>query len=117
MKIIISGLHLKKFPQLEQYAAKRVQKLSRYFKNIVKLEVRLIWEKSHRNELHSAACEIIADIPGRNLEIVERDETMDKAIDRAVERMKRLLVKTKERSVSIKHKEGILRKKVNRTAL
>lgn len=110
MKIIISGLHLKKFPELEVYAAKRVQKLTRYFKNIIKLEVRLIWEKSHRNELHSAACEIIADIPGRNLEIVERDQTMDKAIDRAVERMKRLLVKTKERKISKWHKIGILNK-------
>ncbi|MEK9146685.1 MAG: ribosome-associated translation inhibitor RaiA [Patescibacteria group bacterium] len=117
MKIIISGLHLKKFPELEVYVAKRVQKLGRYFKKIVKLEVRLIWEKSHRNELHSSACEIIADIPGRNLEIVERDRTMDKAIDKAVERMKRLLVKTKEKSITLKHKEGISRKKVDRAAL
>lgn len=117
MRIIVSGLHLAKFPELEDYAAKRVQKLGRYFPRIVKLEVRLIWERSHRNELHSSACEIIADIPGRNLEIVERDQSMDKAIDKAVERMKRLLVKTKEKSISIKRKEGILRKKVNRTAL
>lgn len=115
MKIIVSGLHLKKFPELEVYAVKRVQKLSRYFKNILKLEVRLIWEKSHRNELHSSTCEIIADIPGRNLEIVERDQTMDKAIDRAVERMHRLLVKTKEKKISKQHKEGIFAKILRRS--
>lgn len=110
MKIIISGQHLEKNPQLEQYAAKRVQKLGRYFKNVLKLEVRLIREKAHRNQLHSSACKIIADIPGRNLEIVERDESMDKAIDRAVERMHRLLVKTKEKKLSIQHREGIISK-------
>lgn len=110
MQIIISGLHLGKIPELKEYATKRVQKLARYFPHIIKLEVRLIWEKSHRNELHSAACEIIADIPGRNLQIVERDQNMDKAIDRAVERMKRLLVKTKEKLISKKHKGGIIAK-------
>lgn len=114
MKIIISGLHLKKFPELEVYAAKRVQKLGRYFKNVLKLEVRLIWEKAHRNQLHSSACKIIADIPGRNLEIVERDESMDKAIDKAVERMKKLLTRTKEKKISKWHKIGILNKLLNR---
>ena len=110
MKVTISGLHLKKYPELEKYAQRRVQKLGRYFQNIVKLEVRLIWEKSHRNELHSGACKIIADIPGRNLEIFERDKALDKAIDKAVERMHRLLVKAKEKKISKQHKEGIARK-------
>lgn len=110
MKILISGVHLKKFPQLEKYALQKVQKLENYFPNIIKLEVRLIWEKAHRNDMHSSACEIIADIPGRNLEILERDLAMDKAIDKAVERMHRLLVKTKEKKISKKHKEGLAAK-------
>ena len=114
MQVIVSGLHLKKYPELEAYAAKKVQKLAHYFPKILKLEVRLILEGSHRNELHSSACEIIADIPGRNLEIVERDQSMDKAIDKAIERMHRLLVKTKEKKISKWHKFSILEKIRNR---
>lgn len=110
MKIIVSGQHPTEFPQMESYAQGKVQKLSKYFPKILKVHVRLIWERSHRNKLHNSTCEIIADIPGRNLEIVERDESMDKAIDRAVERMHRLLVKTKEKKISKWHKMGILKK-------
>lgn len=110
MKIIVTGLHLTKYPELEQYATKKIQKLTKYFPKILKFQVRLISEKSHRNELHNSTCEIIADIPGRDLEIVERDRSMDKAIDKAVERMHRLLVKTKEKNISVWHKREIVRK-------
>lgn len=108
VQIIVSGLHLKKFPELENYAIKKAGKLSKYFPKILKIQIRLIWEKSHRNELHSSACEIIADIPGNNLELIERDQAMDKAIDKASERMHRLLVKTKEKRISKQHKEGVV---------
>ena len=114
MRVIISGQHLAKFPEIEKYAIKKTRKLAKYFPKILKVQVRLISEKSHRNELHNSSCEIIADIPGRNLEIVERDKSMDKAIDKAVERMHRLLVKTKEKNVSKWHKFGILEKLRNR---
>lgn len=110
VRIIVSGLHLKKFPELEEYAIKKIQKLEHYLPKIVKVDVRLIWEKAHRNEFHSAACEIIADIPGRNLKILEQDKAMDKAIDKAVERMHRLMVKTKEKKISLKHREGVAAK-------
>ncbi|MBI3283015.1 ribosome-associated translation inhibitor RaiA [Candidatus Curtissbacteria bacterium] len=110
MKILISGVHLAKFPELRAYATRKVERLENYFPNFVKVEVRLIWEKAHRNDLHSSACAIVADIPGTNLKILERDEAMDKAIDRAVERMHRLLVKTKEKKISKKHKEGLAAK-------
>ena len=114
MKIIVTGLHLAKYPELKEYATKKIQKLTKYFPKILKIQVRLISEKSHRNELHNSTCEIIADIPGRNLEIIERDKSMDKAIDKAVERMHRLLVKTKEKKISKWHKFGILEKLRNR---
>lgn len=114
MQIIVSGQNLENFPELEKYAQKKVAKLPKFHPKIEKIQVRLISEKSHRNELHNSTCEIIADIPGRNLEIVERDKSMDKAIDKAVERMHRLLVKTKEKKISKWHKFGILEKLRNR---
>lgn len=106
MNLVISGIHLKKFPELEEYAQTKVEKLSKYHSKIEEIQVRLIWEKSHRGQEEDCYCEITVHIPGRVLEIVDSERDMEKAIDRAVERMKRLIVKTKEKTISKKHKEG-----------
>lgn len=110
MQIIVTGLHLEKFPEMETYATKKVAKLTKYHPGILKAEVRLIAEQSHRGQEKDYYCEIAIDLPGRNLEIVDSERSMDKAIDKAVERIKRLLVKTKERKISKWHKLGILNK-------
>ena len=47
------------------------------------------------------------DIPGRNLLIVDTERSMDKAIDRATDKMIKLIKRNKEKSTSKKHKEGI----------
>lgn len=110
MQIIITGQHLKKFPELEEYATKKAQKLTRYFPKILKIQVRLISEKSHRGQEDDYYCEIEVDTPGRNLLLKDAERSMDKAIDKAIERMQRLLVKTKEKNISVWHKRGIIRK-------
>lgn len=106
MNLVISGIHLKNFPELEQYANEKAQKLTKYHSQIEEILVRLIWEKSHRGQDEDYYCEITIHIPGRILEIVDTERDMEKAIDKAVERMKRLIVKTKEKTISKKHKEG-----------
>lgn len=110
MQIIVTGQHLKKNPELEEYATKKTQKLTRYFPKILKIQVRLISEKSHRGQDDDYYCEIEVDLPGKNLSIKDAERSMDKAIDKAVERMHRLLVRTKEKNISIWHKRGIIRK-------
>ena len=114
MKIIVSGLHLKEFPQIEQYAKKKLIKLAKYNSKIEQIHARLISEKSHRGQDNDYYCEIEVVIPQHNLEIVDTERAMDKAIDKAVERMKRLLIKSKERQISRFHKIGILNKLRNR---
>ena len=114
MNIIISGLHLKKFPGIEKYAREKVTKLTKFHANIEEISVRLIWEKSHRDINQDYTCEITVSIPGKNLGIKDTESSMDKAIDFAVERMKRLLVKSKEKHVSRQHKSGLLNKIRNR---
>lgn len=110
MQIIVTGLHLEKFPEMEAYATKKVAKLAKYHPGILKAEVHLIAEQSHRGQEKDYYCEITIDLSGRNLEIVDSERSMDKAIDKAVERIKRLLVKTKEKKISKWHKLGILNK-------
>ena len=114
MNIIISGSHLKDFPEAEAYAKEKVERLARYHSRIEKISVRLISEKAHRSEDHDFICELIVAIPGRDLEVLEKDKNMDKAIDVALDRMKRLLVKSKEKSLSKKHRLVSLRKLFHR---
>lgn len=95
---------------METYATKKVAKLAKYHSGIIKAEVHLIAEKSHRGQEKDYYCEIALDLAGRNLEIEDVERSMDKAIDKAVERIKRLLVKTKEKKISRWHKLGILNK-------
>lgn len=110
MKIVVSHLHLKDFTQPELYAKEKVEKLAKYFPKILEIDVRLIAEVAHRGQETDYTCEIIIKVPDHNLEIVDTERAMDKAIDKALERAKRLLVKTKEKSISKKHREGILAK-------
>ena len=107
MNIIVSGSHFEDFPKAKKYAQEKLEKLSKYNPKIEKIVVRLISETAHRNEKHDFTCEIIASIPGNNLEITEYDLAPDKALDIAIDRMKRLLVKSKEKQTSKKHKQAL----------
>lgn len=110
MKTIISLVHLEKDPKLELYAQNKVEKLEKFHPKIEEINVRLIAEKSHRGQENDYYCEITVAIPKHVLEIVDHERAMDKAIDKAIERMKRLLVKAKEKEISKKHRGGILKK-------
>ena len=114
MNIVISGIHLQQFPEMEDYARKKVSKLAKFNPKILKLEVRLISKISHRDKTQEYYCELEADIPGKNLEIVDVEESMDKAIDKAVERMKRVLIKNKEKRITLRHRVAALYKLKNR---
>jgi len=110
MTISITGLHFESDPKLKAYADKKIKKLLRYHLGITDIKVRLISEKAHRSEDHDFFCEITVHVPGRILEIVDKEKDHTKAIDRAVERMKRTLIKHKEKEISKKHKSGVLNK-------
>lgn len=114
MNIIITGIHFEDFPKAESYAKEKASKLSKFHPRIEKIEVRLFAEKSHRSDKHDFCCEIKISIPGSDLEVVDRQRSIDKAIDLATDRMKRLLVKSKEKSTSKQHRLGILTKLLDR---
>lgn len=114
MNIIVSGSHIENFPQAEDYAKKKVARLGKYHSKIDKITVRLIEEKAHRNQNHDFVCEIIVSVPGKDLEIVDKDLSADMAIDKALDRMKRLLIKSKEKQITKKHRLGVLSKFLER---
>ncbi len=99
---------------MEAYTEKKVVKLTKYHSKIEEIKVRLISEKSHRNEDHNYFCEIEVVLPGHNLEVKDSELAMDKAIDKALERMKIALIRYKEKRLTKQHKQGLLGKFKNR---
>ena len=113
MKIQISEIHLKD-AKAKDYAAKKVERLTKYHPKIERINVRLFGEKAHRNQKHNFTCEIDVAIRGHVLEVTDGERSIDKAIDMATDRMKRALVKHKEKHITKKHKEGIVNKLLTR---
>ena len=113
MKIKITEIHFKD-EKIEKYALKRVGGLEKYHRDIQLLTVRLTTEKNHRNQNHTAFCELQFDIPGKNFVIKDSEKEIDKAIDKAVERAKRTLIKYKEKEISKKHNAAIKAKRLRR---
>lgn len=113
MKIKIAELHFKN-PKIEDYAIKKVEKLAKFHQGIESVTVRLTAASTHLRTNHSCFCELEFDIAGKNFVIKDSEKAIDKAIDKACERAKRTLVKHKEKSLSKKHRSGILGKIVNR---
>lgn len=114
MNISLSGLHLETDPKIKAYADKKVKKLLNYHSGITDIKVRLISQKAHRNDQHEFFCEITVHVPGKILEIVDREKDHAKAVDKAVERMKKSIIRYKEKTISRQHREGVLRKLVRR---
>lgn len=110
MNIVVSGIHLKENPQIEDYATKKVQKLGKFHPKIEKAYVRLIEKPAHRGKDQDYSCEITIHVPGHILEITDSERAMDKAIDKAIERMKRTLTKHKEKTIEKKRWQAIFLK-------
>ena len=111
MNIKVSGMHIKKSPKTKDYALMRVDKLLKFHPQIEKIHIRLISAKSHRGQESDFYCEITVATPHHTLEIRDVERNFDKAIDKAIERMKRVLTKHKEKSLTKKHLEGIKTKR------
>lgn len=114
MKIIVSSNSSVNRKSFEDYARQKLAKLSKYHPKILEISAHLRTERAHRGQEDDYYCEIKAVVPGCDLEIVDNERAMDKAIDKAVERLKRLLIKNKEKKISKLHQIGILSKLKNR---
>lgn len=114
MNITISDLHLESSPKLKEYAYKKTKKLLKYHPRIQDIVIRLFSQESHRGKEKDYSCELTIHIPDKILEIVDIQRDLEKAIDNACERMKKILIRTKEKNTSKQHKRGILHKLMSR---
>jgi len=114
VKVSITAIHLKEFPKAKEYAQSKIESLAKYHPHLEAVNVRLIGKKSHRGQEQDYYCELIIHIPKHRIEILDSERAINKAIDKAIERAKKTLVRYKEKGISKKHKAAIRAKTVRR---
>lgn len=111
VKINIATIHLKEFPKAKEYAQEKIKNLDKYHLHLEGLDVRLIGKKSHRGQEQDYYCELTIHVPNHKIEIVDVQRDIEKAVDRAIARAKKALVRYKEKELSKKHKAAIRSKR------
>lgn len=93
VKLSVTGRHMEIAPSLRKYVLEKTERLTRYFKNIQKIEVIVNPEKEGR-----FSAEMVAHAPrGSVLVCHSADQTATAAFDTAIEKMERHLRRLKDR--------------------
>lgn len=93
VKLAVTGRHMEITAVLRKYVVDKTARLTRYFKNLQKVEIIFNPEKDSR-----FSAEMIAHAPrGSVLVCHATDQTATAALDTAIEKMERHLVKLKDR--------------------
>lgn len=101
MRINITARHFKLKDDLRTYTENEVQQLTKYFDNIIDLDVILEWQKFHRT------AELKTNVFGNMLTAHAEADEMHKAINSAVEKMERQLIKYKEKLRKFDHEKPV----------
>ena len=107
MKVNVTARNTVLTDAIREYAEKKAKKISKYFDDVMDVQVNLEVQKN----LHNA--EILADVKGIFLKGYEKSEDMYASIDIAVDKIEKQLIKYKERlkdrKFSDKKSEGTLK--------
>jgi putative sigma-54 modulation protein len=95
MNIRIKAVRFDADTKLEQFIEKKVQKLARYFDEIMDVEVFLRLENT--TDLENKVVEIKIDIPGNDLFARKQSKTFEEATDESVSALKQQILKHKEK--------------------
>ncbi len=96
MSIVVKGKNLNENQALEDYALQKSQKFYHYYPEIVKTEIELRSETSHKNKDTDFIVDIVVKVPGKTFKISDSERDMYKAIDLATKRMKETLRREKD---------------------
>ncbi len=94
MNINIESIHFNTDTKLDQYINKKLKRLARYYDRIVGIDVTLKLENSGR--VKDKIVEIRVRIPGDDLFAKRTNKSFERAVDAAVEILKRGLKRRKE---------------------
>lgn len=95
MKVTIQSIHFKADRKLTQFIEDKSDKLGQVFDNIVDVQVYLRLDKNHA--IGNKVVEIKALVPQSTLVATEQAGSFEEATDKAVEQVRRQLMKYKER--------------------
>ncbi len=99
MRTQITARHFKLTDEVKSYAEQEVQSLSKYFDNIIDVDVILEWQKFYR------MAEIKMNVHGTILTAQEQADEIHKAINGAIQKMERQLVKYKDKLRGFDHEK------------
>jgi putative sigma-54 modulation protein len=95
MNIKISSLHFDADKKLLDFVDKKINKLVKFYEDIIGAEVTLRVEKSQDQE--NKIAEIKLAIPGNDLFVKKQSKSFEEATDVAVEALRQQIVKHKEK--------------------
>jgi putative sigma-54 modulation protein len=95
MNIRINAVRFDADTKLEQFIEKKVNKLARYFDEIINAEVFLRLENTA--DLENKVVEIRLDLPGSDLFARKQSKSFEQSTDDAVDALKQQILKHKEK--------------------
>jgi len=95
MKIHTQSVHFDADAKLLEFIDKKLAKLEQFFDKIIETKVILKLENS--GQVRDKVTEIKLSIPGSVLFVKETNKTFEAAIDKAIDTLKRQLIRYKER--------------------
>jgi len=102
MNIIVSGIHLEVTEAIKAHAAKKAEKLAKYFDSIIEVKMNLSVEHT-KSEGERQIADVIVFANGTTLKAYAVDKNLYTAIDDAVEMLEAQVKKYKERLKNRNH--------------
>lgn len=102
MDIIVSAKSFALTPSLHEYAVEKFGKLEKFWSKIVRLRVELdLSHHHHHGQVNTAT--ITVELPGSDIHLTETSSEMHAAIDVAVEKLERLIIRAKAKKTRSSH--------------
>lgn len=96
MKLNIHAYRFDLTDEIRDYAAEKIGKLDKYYKNIVQADIKLESEPGDTANVRYM-CKVAISVPGENIIADEKSDDIKKAIDFVESDLKRQLSKKKEK--------------------
>jgi len=96
MEIRIQSIHFTADQKLIDYVEKKIGKLSQFYDRIHDVDVFLKFDSAH-SQIKEKSVNIKMKVPGSTLDAEEHSSTFETATDKAVESLKRQLLKHKDK--------------------
>jgi putative sigma-54 modulation protein len=96
MKVIIHSHHVEVSPSIKEHLEEKLTVIKKHFDQIIQINAVLGVEKAHEKELRQSA-ELNLHIKGKDLFAISHHENLYQAIDLAVAKLDKQIIKVKEK--------------------